>query len=373
MNELQIGILVFVVVLVLGVLAYNKWEEEKHRKAAERMFQSSTAADKDDADVLFRRPARAAPPQDNAKAAQVERLEPGLSAETANNAPTAEAAATPKTAIRQYLWEGIDAIAMLDLVEAASAEQILTSWQEAPPRLQKLLRWVGLDENRGEWEVLSPKREGFYRRLRAGLQLTDRQGPIGVGEFSRFIEIVRRVAKEHTAQANLPDRGQALDQAQQLEQFCYDVDIQISVNLASRSAPFPGTKIRALAESAGMTLGKDGAYIRQDDDGATLFYLQNAGGEQFTAETLKTMYVGSLVFLLDVPVTPRGSFIYKQMVDIARRFADTLGGVLVDDRGQPLSDAQLAQICQNYVAKPQARMDAAGLTAGGALATRLFS
>jgi hypothetical protein len=396
MNELQIGILALLLLLVLAVLAYNKWEENKHRKTAERMFQTPGATtNKDDADVLFRRPVRA---QGHAEETRTGRLEPRLetlatedmsASATANlpdhvpdsaphvpdsapnDAPRSERqnAAAP----RQYLWAGIDAIATLDLVEAASAEHILATWREAPPRLQKLLRWVGLDENRNEWEVLSPTQDGLYRHLRAGLQLTDREGPIGAGEFSRFAEIVRQVAKEHMVEANLPDRGQALEQAQQLEQFCYEVDIQIGMNLISRGTPFLGTKIRALAESSGMTLSEDGLYVRQDDDGTALFYLQNEKNEKFAVETLKTMSTTGLVFLLDVPVTPRGPFVYKQMVDIARRFADTLGGALVDDRKNPLSDVQLTQICQNYVTKPQARMDAAGLTAGGALATRLFS
>ncbi|MDR1889410.1 MAG: cell division protein ZipA C-terminal FtsZ-binding domain-containing protein [Zoogloeaceae bacterium] len=385
MNELQIGILILVVVVVLAVLAYNKWEEHKHRKTAERMFNTNDA-DKD-ADVLLRRPVRTAGAGGTGNAGS-ERREPGLNpepvAESAKDAGTHfagggtpdEAACQPPpndAAPLDELWAGIDAIATLDLVEAASAGEILTSWLEAPPRLQKLMRWVGLNENQGEWETLSLAREGRYRRLKAGLQLTDRQGPVGAGEFSRFAEIVRQVAKEHMAVATLPDRGQALEQAQQLEHFCYDADIQIGVNLVSRSTVFPGTKIRALAESAGMTLNADGMYIRRDDDAAILFYLQNASGEAFTAENLKTMGASGLVFLLDVPVTPRGQYVFKQMINLAKRFADTLDGVLVDDRRQPLSDVQLAQISQNYVVKPQARMDAAGLTAGGALAVRLFS
>ncbi|MDR3056054.1 MAG: cell division protein FtsZ [Zoogloeaceae bacterium] len=384
MNELQIGILVLVVVVVLAVLAYNKWEESKHKKTFERTFRND--GDKE-ADVLLRRPARSASAANAGTAhtppVSVERREPGLNAapleETAGEAAEVPDDSAPEKTARQpdalpdELWEGIDAIATLDLVEAGQSGEILATWREAPARLQKLMRWVGLNESQGVWETLSPEREGRYRRLKAGLQLTDRQGPIGAGEFSRFAEIVQQVAREHMAVATLPDRTKALEQAQQLERFCYDADIQIGVNLASRGNAFPGTKIRALAEAAGMSLNEDGVYVRRDDEGVMLFYLQNVGGEAFIAENLKTMSASGLEFLLDVPVTPRGQYVFKQMLNLAKRFADTLDGVLVDDRRQPLSDAQLEQICQNYVARPQARMDAAGLTAGGALAVRLFS
>lgn len=398
MNELQIGILVLVAVVVLAVLAYNKWEEGKHRKTAERMFNKNGASDADkDADVLFRRPLRTAETaNETAPPPSIERREPGLGAglgaEPAAENADAEADAvaagesSPVSAIRQStpapqngepkpdeLWAGIDAIATLNLVEAASNTEILAGWLDSPPRVQKLLRWVGLNESSGEWETLSPEHEGSYRRLKAGLQLTDRQGPVGAGEFSCFEEVVQQVAKENMASPTLPDRTKALEQAQQLERFCYDADIQIGVNLASRGTAFPGTKIRALAESAGMALEDDGMYVRRDDEGVMLFYLQNASGEAFIAENLKNTSASGLVFLLDVPVTPRGQYVFKQMVTLAKRFADTLDGALVDDRRQPISDVQLEQICQNYVVRPQTRMDAAGLTAGGTLAARLFS
>jgi FtsZ-interacting cell division protein ZipA len=375
MNELQIGLLVLVIALVLVVLAYNKWEERKYRKTAERIF-NTTDADKE-ADVLLRYPARAAGASGET-ARPSERYEPGASAAPAVARPGGEDDDNAETSENpvddtKALWAGIDAIATLELVEPANAHEILASWREAPPRLRKLVRWVGFDEDKRAWTVLSPEQKGAYRRLRAGLQLTDRQGPINAGEFGRFAEIVQQVAKEHMAVANLPDRRGALEQAQQLEQFCYEVDIQIGVNLSCRGAPFPGSKIRTLAEAAGMTLGRDGVYVRRDDDGAIRFSLKNTGNKAFAAESLKTMSTSGLEFLLDVPVTPHGHAVFKQMLVIAKRFADTLDGVLVDDRWQPLSEAQLAQIGQNYVATPQARMAAAGLTAGGALATRLFS
>jgi FtsZ-interacting cell division protein ZipA len=184
---------------------------------------------------------------------------------------------------------------------------------------------------------------------------------------------MQRLADEFMVVATLPDSQTALEQAQQLDKFCVDVDFQIGVNLVSRGSPFPGTKIRALAESAGMTLGVNGLYTRYDDNGLAIFSLQNFEADGFAAETLKDLSTNALVFLLDVPRTPRGQYVYKQMVDTARRFADTLNGMLVDDNRQPLAETQFAHICQEFVIKPQAVLEAAGLPAGGSLALRLFN
>jgi hypothetical protein len=400
MNELQIGVFALGGVLIVGVLAYNKWQEIKQRKMTERMFPPPAHAEFEanaEADILFRNRTSAAT-KDRAHAG-LERREPLLAGDDTPDAteemdarsesPDAagrrrdrsdqdddgnEVSSLPAEPPRDLLWSGIDAIAALDLVEPARAEEMLAFLQDMPPRGQKLLRWVGLNEAEGKWELLTPTVRATYRRLRLGLQLTDREGgPVGAGEFALFTRIARQAAKAHmVVEAPLPDRQAVLDQAQQLEQFCYESDIQIGVNLVSRGSPFPGTKIRALAEAAGMTL-ENGFYARRDEKtGVTLFCLQNAEGQNFAAETLKSMRSNGLVFLLDVPVTPNGQYVYRQMIEIARRFADTLEGELIDDRRQPLSEMQLAQIYQNYVIVPKKRMEEAGLPPGGELARRLF-
>ena len=39
-NSLQISLLVLGIIMVVGVLLYNKWQENKHRKKAEKAFRS---------------------------------------------------------------------------------------------------------------------------------------------------------------------------------------------------------------------------------------------------------------------------------------------------------------------------------------------
>jgi FtsZ-interacting cell division protein ZipA len=60
------------------------------------------------------------------------------------------------------------------------------------------------------------------------------------------------------------------------------------------------------------------------------------------------------------------------MLDIARRFADALHGILVDDNRRPLSDGELEPI-RRQVVEYQTAMALRNLPAGGHLALRLFS
>ena len=62
-----------------------------------------------------------------------------------------------------------------------------------------------------------------------------------------------------------------------------------------------------------------------------------------------------------------------QSPEVAKRFADTLQGALVDDNRQPLSDSQLDHIRREFIGKPQATMASFGLAAGSPQALRLFS
>lgn len=93
----------------------------------------------------------------------------------------------------------------------------------------------------------------------------------------------------------------------------------------------------------------------------------------FSPESIKTLSTHGVTFLLDVPRVDHGERVFYQMVELAKRFADTLQGVLVDDNRQSLSDSQLDHIRREFVMKPQATMAAYGLPAGSAQALRLFS
>jgi len=184
-----------------------------------------------------------------------------------------------------------------------------------------------------------------------------------------------RVTVTHTLQAvrnPYSGRDDLLDMAWDIRNDDA-VDLEIGLNLFSRGGAFSGTKIRALAEAAGMVLGSDGLFTRYDDSGRAQFSLQNYESTRFSADALRTLTTHGLTFLLDVPRVDHGERVFQQMSEIAKRFADTLQGALVDDNRQPLSESQLDHIRREFIGKPQATMASFGLAAGSPQALRLFS
>ena len=419
MTELQMGLIGLGVAAVFGVFGYNKWQEMRQRKLAEAVLKPHHE------DVLLAKGGKSGP--EAVPAVPVERSEPDLPIETSQ--PVAErvepvftdptptevvddmamapedtpmpempviaqpAPGVPpvvaKPAVSQpeaddgveveagnvpdaLLDPRLEFVVTMELVEPVSSFQILHSQRPALHRLNKPVHWVGFNEKKREWQRLTPDAELELRRLRVGLQLVNRLGPVSEGDLVIFTNAMQALADELMAVADMPPSN-VLDQAAEIDRFCAAVDLEIGLNLVSRSSAFPGTKIRALSEAAGMVLGADGLFTRYDDAGRAQFSLQNFESTPFSPDALRNLTTHGLTFLLDVPRVDHGERVFMQMTEVAKRFADTLQGALVDDNRQPLSDSQLDHIRREFIGKPQATMASFGLAAGSPQALRLFS
>jgi hypothetical protein len=422
MSELQLGLIGLGGAAIVGVVAYNKWQEYRHRKLAEQLLQArhtdvlldqplagetgagyarSTSETEGEADPSVS-PATLSSPENGASAAHpassrerierndLERQEPTLSSldRSAETDLAPDSAPQPVSAMgislhadeasrdvaepHHLLSPLIDYVAAFETVEPAPAYQILEAQREVMARIRKPVHWIGYNELSREWEPIVDDGESEYRHIRVGLQLVDRRGPLDDSDLSVFHIAMQDLATELMAIADLPPRQPALDSAAKLDVFCASVDIQIGINVISQGQVFPGTKLRALAEAAGMVIDGEGRFVRSDDEGNVLFVLLNAEAPGFSAESMKTMTTHGLTFLLDVPRIAHGERVFNQMLDLARRFADVLRGALVDDNRHPLSEGALEPI-RRQVAQYQSIMAAQGLPAGAPLTRRLFS
>ncbi len=422
MSELHWGLAGLSVIVVGGVYAYNSWQEYRHRKVAESVLRPEHD------DVLLKvQPVR--PPVDEAAverlepvfaeegpdllgakepdlelpeespvyvepavqpevevapqvAAEPEQAEPGAAAADAPEPVVAPAAKVEPAAVKEeiavpdvpveLLDPRIEYIVAMEMIEAVPVRQILASQRETLLKVNKPVHWIGFNETTREWVPLRGEEELSVRRLRIGLQLVNRLGPLASADLVGFTAAMQALADDLTAVADMPAE-RVLDQAAAIDRFCADVDLEIGLNLVSRGIAFPGTKIRALAEAAGMVLGVGGMFTRYDDDGQPQFSLQNYENTPLTADGLRNLSTHGLTFLLDVPCVDHGERVFQQMTELAKRFADTLQGALVDDNRQPLGEAQLEHIRREFIGKPQAVMRQYGIAAGSAQSRRLFS
>ncbi|MBV6474752.1 MAG: Cell division protein ZipA [Rhodocyclaceae bacterium] len=371
MSDLQLSLIGLGILLVGGVFAYNKWQERKHRQLAERVFRSEHP------DVLLGRKTDAA---QDAEGGRIEPVMPpgqdkeaeavaGLPAAAAPDGDVPELPAEPPEALADPT---IDCIVRFESAEPIGGAYLWQAQQQAMGKLARPLAWSGLSERSGAWERLTANGAGDYRRLRAALQLADRRGPLTDSELTVFLNGMQRLADEFLAVADLPVRNEVLARAAEIDRFCAGVDIQIGVNVVATGAPFPGTKLRGLAEAAGLVLREDGMFHAADDAGATLFTLSNLEAAAFVAEDINTLATHGVTLTLDVPRVADGPRVYDRMIALAKQLAIGLGGALVDDNRAPLVESALDVIHDKIVEIGQ-RMTSQGLTAGSTQALRLFS
>lgn len=368
MSDLQLGLLCIGVAIVAIVLAYNKWQEVKFKRRAEREFRSRHS------DVLFGGSQGGKP---GAVTSSIEsahsRIEPVLVPEDEsipvhdgkNRTAATLHDVTPSAGLSSEL---IDYLVDIRLTGTVLGKSMIDAAVEHLASAPKTICIEGVPEDSDNWHTVDHDRR--YIQLRAGMQLVDRRGRAGRAELQAFVDAVRRIAQSLGGTAEARDIESALARADELDRFCGEVDLQVAVHIAGPR--FSGTKIRALAEAAGFTLDNDGKFRRRDAAGLILFELANDEATPFSVETIRSMVSSSISLELDVPRAPGGGAAFDEFKNLAGQFATALGGNIVDDRRARLSDTSFGQI-GNQLSVVRKTMDDQGISAGGQLALRLFS
>jgi hypothetical protein len=385
-SELQIALVGAGAAAVALVWGYNAWQDRQHRKTAERIFKGGH----DDA-LLGDEPVAATEPP-----VAVERLEPGerleprlpdLSDEVqepVSEMPAVEAAAeslahaaaepAPWPAMPAEYADGVaDCVLRLMPAEPLPAPAVWAVQNTWAAELSKPLRWLARIDADSEWQVVDSHDAGRYAEWAAALQLVDRRGPVSDGELARYFDGVQRLAQQTSAALELPSRGEVVMRAAALDEFCAGVDIQFVLHVvAAGGGVFAGTKLRGVAEAAGLVLAGDGVFRARDDAGGELFTVSNLGAERLDADSIKSLATQGLTLSLDVPRVTDGVAAFDRMLAVARQFATALGGALVDAQRAPLSDAMIVAIRAKTL-ELQQRMRDGGIAPGGTRALRLFS
>lgn len=363
-SELQIGLIALGVAAVVGIVAYNKWQERKHRKHAETTFRS------DHPDVLLETPQRIEPSLGGAQTDSAE-AEHVAAPDAVEDAPVSGRHSMP--GIPSVLDPRVDCVICVEAIEALDAPRLWAAQYDQLRELSKTVRWFAFDDGDNLWHELTRHSHGTHHWFCAALQMVDRRGAVDENELRSFTEGVQRVADQFLAvPADIPLRSAALANANDMDRLCASVDVQVGINLIAANGPFPGSRIRALAESCGMHLADDGSFHTTDADGRSLYMLSNHEAGLFDASSMKELKTQGVTFIVDVPLVSDGAAVFDSMMRVASAMAESLDGVIVDDNRAPFGE-EAAAVIRAQIERIQAQMEEGGIPPGGALAARLFS
>jgi hypothetical protein len=365
MTELQASLVAIGAAIVGGVISYNKWQEWRARKSVEQAFsttqddvlmQDGSAPDMRQEPVLT--PFEGPDVIDTAALTEREPL--GFPGEGGEAGIPGDAAVVP--ARRSPLDAVIDCIVPLTLDAPLRGEKVNAAFQQLHLVGGKPVRVVGLNET-GEWEAVAVG--GIYTALQVGVQLATRAGALSELEFSELATRLDQISDELDASAELPEMPDTIARARALHQQVQEFDAQLSINVRANNAPWMVTTLKPALQRQGMELRPDGRLVMPDGEGGLLFSVStNANPADDTSQQITLLLPVALV------APDRGGF--KAMTAFAKSLASRLSATVVDDDGQPLTDAVLASIAEQVVDFYRA-MERAGIPAGSARAQRLFA
>jgi len=379
MDTLQIALIGIIIAVVVGVIAFNKWQENRLRHRADRAFPGS------ERDPLLEcRDNSEIPPVTHGSMNEEQR------ADEYDEAQRDERAAAPlegKRSQQTYhqpprqrvrpplpdrLDPRIDCCIRIEAVEPIEVPRFWAAQAEEFDSIARPLRWYAFDDRENQWRRINGNAVGAHHWFLAALQLVDRGGMISEGDFLRYTRGVQRLADQfRSVPAGIPSRAEVLGNAKALDHFCAEVDVQIAINLVSVQ-PMMGSHIFSLAEAEGLRLEGDGSFHARAADSRTLYVLSNGEAALFERSAMAGLRTRRLSLILDLPRVIDAAGEFEEMMRFAGHLAQKLGADVVDDNGRPFGTESVAAI-RTRIRRYQRRMNEEGIPPGGSLARRLFS
>jgi FtsZ-interacting cell division protein ZipA len=391
MTELQASLIAIGAVIVVGVIAYNKWTEWRAKNSVENAFSdmpddvlmgggkahhsqphSSPHSSHDDAahehsddehdhsahDEHYQHQQQ----HEHGHADHVEQDDHQHVTTQTAHAAQAEPLEFLQTSVKTSpLDPVVDCIIPLALEHPLRGEKIIAAFQSLRFVGNKLVQVIGETET-GSLEPVA--HGGAYHSLQVGVQMASRLSPLSELEYSELVLGLNNMGDELGSMPDIPDMSQVISDARRLHQFIQEFDVQLSVNVRSKGMPWLVATMRPALQRQGLDLRPDGRLIMSDGDGGLLFSISMNATPADDSTKMMTL-------LLPVPMVESQRLAFEAMTAFAKSLASRLSGEVIDDSGQPLNDASLdaiaAQVKDFYHA-----MEDYGVTAGSSAAKRLF-
>jgi len=371
-SNLQLGLIVGGVLLVLGVIIYNHWQERRVRRRIESAFRSTEEKESARVEPTL----GSAPHAGETIAMRTRRAASAPAAAPTQAAPLSESTFVPPMDVIEH--ENMDTVARPDDAALATAyraadagadtqysgvqpdpdiESILTFELDRPiaasaigagfgAHLGKPIHWFGRRDAGAPWQLLAGDTPGAFVEVIATLLLADRNGAASKGQLEAFQRLALDVAGGIGARVSGPAVEGEVNRAESLDRLCADVDVQIGLTVVKPEPnAIAGTRLRGVAEASGFRLAGGGRFeYIHEDTGTVEYFLQNVRNEPFTADSLRLTSTPGVVFVLDVPRVADPTRTFDRMKLVAKRMATTLGAALVDDNRRTLDDAALTGI-----------------------------
>lgn len=345
MSSLQISIVILGILAVLGVIAYNWWQEKKAQQRIKEQFPTS------EHDPLLSGMHAINP---------VESKEPAFSLDEGRASVNQEHDEEAPDALCEAVFD-------IQFVMPVLGSQLISHLQALRSAGQKTIRYFATTSDGYHRSRIQPSE--MYSSVQMALLLANRSGPLRVEEWDRAVVLADNIAQTFDGTIELPSKQDVLARAVQLDELCARLEAQVGVKLILEGTQ-PVKAILTIANRLGYSEYGRG-HVRLHDNGKPLFMLL-LGGE--LSADVRSAGVDFVELLIDVPNSQVIDKPFSYLVKCAYELAKALNAQVVDDQGQPLNpDNRAIPMMDDQLAQVYQELEKDGLPAGSERAARLFS
>lgn len=367
MSALQIGLVIAGALVLAGVVAHSTWTS---RRNAPRQAVPERAGEP------ARAGAHASHGRDSCSFAgdsDAPRTEPTFDGDLAlpDLAPP-EPIALPPLERKPRIDALIDVIAPIALDAVVSGDAALAALPATRRAGSKPFAVEGLNEASGAWEPPAPGQR--YGRFQAAVQLANRAGALNEIEYSEFVVKAQAFADAIGGAPEFPEMLDEVARARELDQFASDHDAQLGFSLrALRSAWSPGY-VQQHASRLGFVAGSlpGRMVLPAATPGLPPLLGLSFDTQAAMADDPTLAAIREITLSLDVAQVDRAEQPFVRLRSVAAALGEAMDGIVADGNGQPLAREAMDVIGAD-LERLYDTLDARDLSAGSALARRLFS
>lgn len=309
MSDLQIGLIILGLVLILVVLVLNWLQDRRIRKQMQQHFPEGQQD----------------PLMGNTGQTNVRR-EPGFGVP---QEPIDDPAAPDDTTEVDPTTEVVIDVSFAQAVPAAQLQSALLPLGKVGT---KTVRAFMEREGGGHRAKMRPNEQ--YVSVQLAVLLANRSGPLTDIEWSKIWAMAQSLADRYDGALEGPEQADVMQQAQELDALCAGLDAQVGLTLRLN-----GT---VALQEVSSTL-RDVGFLPYDQQ---LGWMSDTGVPRFTvlfdgvpAQQVQSSGVDRIDFLLDLPNSPLDEQAFSRMACVGRDIASRLDAVLLDDQGRVLPDS----------------------------------
>ncbi len=364
MSNLQLSLIALGVVLILLVLLFNWWQEQRIQSKMRSKFPEP------EQDPLL----SAEPIQTHPGALREEPafdlFNEGASNESASNeGPAFESDVTLASIRQEHDEQTVDEICegVIDLhfAVAVPGARLLAHIQSYRQAGTKAIRFFAETADGFHRARLHPNE--FYISLQMAVVLANRQGALNEIEWSQALVMADKLAHVFDASTESPDADALLKRAQTLDELCASLDTQVGLTLKLEGTQPVAAIVDIARRMSFVEYGNDFAWCNEDGVPRFLLLLGSEPGQG-----VRSAGVDQVGLLLDVPRSPADEHAFGRMLAVAKELATALRARLVDDAGRPVSDGAEVAIDRKLV-ELYDELDKQGIPAGSSRALMVFS